>query len=106
MKRHSSFIVTVVAILISMSPLPSIQAGEKVYGWQLMTEQERTEHREKMQSFKTEQEREQYRKEHHKKMEKRAKQQGVTLPDRPMPRGKGMGAGEGRGDGPGGGKGR
>lgn len=79
--------------------------AEQVYGSQLMTEQERAEHREKMRSFKTEKEREQYRMEHHKKMQERAKERGVTLPDSPQQGGKGMNGGGGGGGG-GGGKGR
>jgi hypothetical protein len=87
-------------------------AGEEqqVYGWQLMDEQERAEHRNKMRSFQTEQEREAYRMEHHERMQERAREQGMALPDEPTPRGKGMGGpgpGMGAGPGPGGGgKGR
>jgi len=80
-----------------MLPATSIVAEERAYGWQLMSEQERAEHRTKMQSMKTAEERERYRLEHHKKMEKRAAQQGITLPDRPQNQGKGMGQGSGRG---------
>jgi len=84
------------------------QDQENVYGWQLMTEQERAEHRAKMRSFKTEQEREQYRMEHHERMEERARERGVTLPQVPQKRGQGMGPGNGMGGGmgPGGGMGR
>jgi len=76
-------------------------AAEQVYGWQLMSEQERKEHRTKMQSMKTAEERERYRIEHHKKMEERAKKQGVTLPAKPQQQGGGKGMG---GQGPGGGR--
>jgi len=70
---------------------------DPIFGSQLMTEQERLEHRNRMRSFKTEQEREQYRLEHHKRMQERAKSKGVTLPDEPMMRpGGGMGPGGGR----------
>ena len=58
------------------------QTTERVYGWQLMTEQER----------------QQFREEHHKAMQERAKERGVTLPDEPMgpgPGGGGMGGGMG-----------
>jgi hypothetical protein len=88
--------------------LPTIAAAadEQVYGWEIMTEQERAEHRTKMQSMKTAEERERYRLEHHKKMEKRAKQQGVTLHE-PMHQGSGMGQGNGmHGGGAGSGKNR
>ncbi|MDH5600073.1 MAG: hypothetical protein OEY78_02090 [Gammaproteobacteria bacterium] len=85
-------------------PGTSTFAQQQVYGYQLMTEQERIEHRTKMQSMKTAEEREQYRMEHHRKMQERAKQQGITLPDYPpMP---GMGGGRGMGENPGGGRGR
>lgn len=74
-------------------------AKDQVYGWELMTEQERAEHRTKMQSLKTKEERERYRIEHHKKMQERARQQGKTLPDMPQSQGKGMGHGGGKGGG-------
>ena len=84
-----------------------------IYGSQLMTREERIEHRNKMRSFKTAEEREQYRLEHHAQMQKRASERGVTLPDTPPARGmrRGMGAGPcggpgmGPGMGPGGGMG-
>lgn len=83
--------------LLFTASLPVAQ--ERVYGYQLMTEQERIEHRNKMRSFKTEQERERYRLEHHKKMEQRAKQQGLSLPEKPRVQGDGMGQGGGQGRG-------
>lgn len=78
---------------------------EMVYGRELMTDQELLEHRQKMRTLKGE-EREAYRKEHHEKMEERAKEQGKTIPDEPMERGKGMRQGAGPGPGPGMGQGR
>lgn len=78
-----------------------LQKQEQVFGWQLMTEQERLEHRQKMQQMKTEEEREAFRREHHEKMQERARQQGVTLPEEPALRGKGMGPGGGMGPGKG-----
>ena len=95
------FVVLTSALL---APL-AVAQDRQVYGWELMTQQERNEHRTKMRSFKTEQERERYRNEHHKKMQKRAEKKGVKLPDKPLPRGKGMGGGGGGGMGPGGGMG-
>lgn len=89
-----------------LSPALLAQDETPIYGHQLMTEQERMEHRQKMRSFKTEQEREAYRMEHHKRMQERAKAQGVTLPEEPMPRGKGMGMGQGKGMGMGQGQGK
>jgi uncharacterized protein YdbL (DUF1318 family) len=64
---------------------------KQVYGSQLMTQQERTEHHAKMRAAKTTEEREQIRKEHHARMQERAKEQGLTLPDEPPVKGAGMG---------------
>lgn len=75
-----------------------------VYGWELMTVKEREEHRNKMRSLKTEEERTAYRMEHHKKMQQRAKERGVTIPEVPAVRG--SGAGRGAGQGAGGGRGK
>jgi hypothetical protein len=72
---------------------------EQIYGSQLMTEQERLEHRKKMQSLKTAQERESFQMEHHKLMQERAKDKGISLPPEPMMRQGGMGP---AGPGPGG----
>ena len=103
MKLTNKSLILVSALTLGI-PASSILAEEQVYGSQLMTQQERMEHRAKMQSFKTMEERHRYRMEHHEKMQERAKQQGVTLPDAPMPRNKGMG--NGPGGGMGGGRGR
>ena len=103
MKTQSKTILLISALTFGI-PGSLTFAEQQVYGYQLMTEQERIEHRAKMQSMKTAEERERYRIEHHKKMQERAKQQGVTLPDAPMR--PGMGPGKGMGPGMGGGKGR
>jgi activator of 2-hydroxyglutaryl-CoA dehydratase len=79
--------------------------GETVFGSQLMTQQERNEHRLKMQSAKTAEERETVRSQHHQQMLERARQQGVTLPETPPDRGTGRGMGPGGGQGMGGGAG-
>lgn len=60
-----------------------MQDRDQVYGWQLMNEQERSEFQAKMRSMKTQQEREAFRLEHHKQMEARAKERGLTLPEVP-----------------------
>lgn len=82
---------------------------DQIYGSQLMTEQERIEYRTKMRSLKTQQERDAYRLEHHKIMQERAKEKGITLPDEPIRRRGGMAPGGGMGPGggmsPGGGMG-
>lgn len=83
-----------------------------IYGCELMTPQERMDYRARMHGAKTAQEREAIRVEHHKQMQQRAKQRGVTLPAMPAAgRCPGMtepGAGKGMGPGmmgPGAGKG-
>lgn len=76
-----------------------------VYGWQMMSEQERNEYREEMRELKTEQERNEYRMEHHELMEERAKARGLDLHEIPMHRnddmrpGTGMGPRDGMGSG-------
>lgn len=74
---------------------------DQIYGSQLMTEQERIEHRNKIRSMKTVKEREAYQLEHHKRMQERAKEKGITLPDEPPMRPGSMGPGGGMGPGPG-----
>ncbi len=74
---------------------------EQIYGRQLMTQQERAEQRAKMRAAKTVEEREQIRKEHHDRMQERAKERGVTLPNEPPARGGRMGPGGGMGPGSG-----
>ena len=69
---------------------PPAQGGERVYGYDLMTQQERTEYQDWMRAAKTDQEREALRLEHHKQMQARAKAQGKILPDVP-PAGRGHG---------------
>lgn len=68
---------------------------EHVYGWQLMSEQERHEYQQRLRELKTEQERETFRTQHQKRMQERARQQGVTLPDGPGPYGQGVSPGSG-----------
>lgn len=64
---------------------------DQIYGRQLMTQQERTEHRAKMRAAKTDQEREHIRNQHHTMMKKRADERGVTLSAEPPVSGGGMG---------------
>jgi len=75
-----------------------MQDRDRVYGYELMTPQERNEYQTRMRALKTEQEREAFRLEHHNKMQERAKAQGKTLPPAP-PAGSGMGPGMGPGGG-------
>lgn len=87
-----------------MASTATYAADAPIYGSQLMTNQERIEHRNKRRAAKTAEEREQVRLQHHEQMQLRAKEQGVTLPDTPPPPGVGqgprMGPGGGMGPGP------
>ncbi len=88
-----------------------VQQHERIYGYELMTPEERQAHREAMRHAKTREERDRIRAEHHQRMQQRAKERGITLPDEPPMRGLGGGmgprpdAGMGPGKGPGGGRG-
>jgi hypothetical protein len=84
------------AVVAQPGGLPPIADDAPVYGSQIMTQQERIEHRNKMRAAKTLEEREQVRADHHRQMVERAKERGVTLPDEPPARG-GMGPGGGMG---------
>lgn len=108
-------ILIVATACLMMAAIPA-RAEEQAYGWQLMSDQERMEYRQKMRTMNAE-ERKAYRKEHHERMEERAKARGVTLPDEPgsgmsrkqgqgMKQGKGMGSGQGMKQGRGGGMGQ
>jgi hypothetical protein len=72
--------------------------SEPIYGYRMMNDQERNEYREKMRNARSADERHAVRDEHHKLMEARAKERGVTLPE---PRGPRAGGGPGAGMGPG-----
>ncbi len=90
---------------MSMNGVATAADDAPVYGRDLMTEQERTEHRERMRNMETEQERNEYRKQTHEQMKKRAEERGVTIPENPAIRGKGYGRGGPAGPGGGGGRG-
>ena len=53
---------------------------QNTYGWQLMTQQERTEHQAKLRGFTEYAACKEYVDEHHKQMEERAKEKGITTP--------------------------
>lgn len=96
------------ALTLALLSGGAIGADETVYGSQLMTNQERIEHRNKLRAAKTLEQREQVRLEHHEQMKLRAKERGMALPDEPPAQGgrggRGMGPGAGMGGmGPGGG---
>ena len=55
--------------------------SEPIYGYRMMNDQERNEYREKMRGARSADERQVVRDEHHKLMEARARERGVTLPE-------------------------
>lgn len=104
MKRKLLLIASLTTLLMSgafaqpSGGLPPIADDAPIYGSQMMTQQERIEHRNQMRAAKTLEEREQVRSRHHELMVQRAKERGITLPDEPPMRG-GMGPGGGMGRG-------
>jgi hypothetical protein len=97
-------IMTAVAIAVLSSSGAMAQNNAPIYGSQLMTQQERMEYRNQMRAMKTQEERNAFRLEHHTRMQERARERGLTLPDSPPAGGGGMGPGPGGGMG--GGRGR
>jgi len=96
------------ALLLAAMTVGSAYAQDTapIYGSQLMTRQERIEYRNQMRTLKTQEERNTFRLEHHKKMQERAQEKGLTLPEAPPAGGGGMGPGRGGGGmGPGAGMG-
>ncbi len=95
---------TLIAVAIGTALLagiaPATEAGQPIYGSQLMTQQERLDHRARMRAAASAEEREQIRADHHERMQERARAHGITLPDEPPARGAGMGP-RGMGPGPG-----
>lgn len=80
----STLIATLVAALLASSAMagPGRWNSNKgnTYGWQLMTPAERTDHQAKMRSFTEYNICKEYVEEHHKLMEERAKEKGVSVP--------------------------
>ena len=96
MKNPLSILLFLAITAATATPVLAADA-DTVYGSELMTNQERIEHRERLLNAKNEQEREKIRNEHHKRMQIRAKEQGVKIPDEPQMQGKGMNQGSGAG---------
>ena len=106
--KHNMSLINIFVVVVLLMPMQNSYSQEKVYGWEMMSAQERIQHQETLRKLKTAEEKERYRIEHHKRMEERAKEKGVSLPDMPMnqrqnnspmPGGQGMGSGSGMGKG-------
>jgi hypothetical protein len=90
--------LTAVAALTTIASMPlHAQDEDQVLGRQLMTEQELQQHRNTMQSLQSQEERQQYQQQHHQRMQERANEQGVSLPQEPGKSGKGLGPQPGKG---------
>ncbi|MDP2242004.1 MAG: hypothetical protein Q8K18_17855 [Burkholderiales bacterium] len=122
-RTKHTFLIAIMSAAIAMTTAGVSQSAEQqspkpaakkmappIYGSQLMTQQERDEYRARMRAAKTPEAREAVRAEHHQAMQVRAKERGVTLPDKPRTdsgpgKGPGAGMGPGTGAGPGSGMG-
>lgn len=85
MKRIITAILLIFTLLLTVSSAFARpwrwEANQKnTAGWQLMTQEERVEHRTKMRGFTDYAACKEYVDEHHKQMEQRAKEKGVTVP--------------------------
>jgi hypothetical protein len=102
--------MTVSLFAAEQAPTGEVRKSEPIYGYRMMSDPERNEYRERMRNARSAEERQAVRDEHRNLMEQRAKERGVTLPERGGPGygkgpGYGPGGGKGPGYGPGGGKG-
>jgi hypothetical protein len=78
-------------------PLVTLEDLQDIYGWQIMTELERVQLRTDMLNVKTDEELRKICREHRRKMQLRALEMGVTLPEKPVRSLKKTGMGEGPG---------
>ncbi|HET7596636.1 MAG TPA: hypothetical protein VFK15_06870 [Burkholderiales bacterium] len=89
-------VAVAVPTVAQQAPGQTATKSEPIYGYQIMTPQERDQYREKMRDARSAEERQAVRDEHHAAMVERAKERGITLPDRPTgagPGGRGLGPG-------------
>jgi hypothetical protein len=106
MNRQTMMAAAIAAAMMTMTvslfaaeqPAPK---SEPIYGYRMMSDPERNQYRERMRNAASAEDRQKVRDEHHKLMQDRAKERGVTLPERGPGRGPG-GEGKGYGKGPGG----
>lgn len=88
--QNMKLVLTAMALGLMASSF-TVAADAPIYGSQLMTQQERIEHRNKLRAAKTAEARDEVRLQHHEQMQLRAKEKGVTLPDAPPMAGGGQG---------------
>ncbi|HEX2830472.1 MAG TPA: hypothetical protein VHP37_29310 [Burkholderiales bacterium] len=87
-------------------PGPNAQKREPIYGYRMMTDEERNDYREKMRNAATSKERQAVRDEHRKVMQDRMAEQGMHGGPASRGRGQGMGPRGGPGSHPGNGPGK
>lgn len=85
-KKNTMILGAAVLALVSID----VAFAQTYYGSQLMSPQERAEHRAMMRSLPPS-EREKYRAEHHEAMKRQAESKGLSLPDQPPNYGSGYG---------------
>ena len=84
-------------LVIPHGSLVTLQDLQELYGWQIMTEQERNQLRTAMLNAKTQEELQIICREHKRKMRLRAHEMGVVLPEKPVRSVKKVGMGQGPG---------
>lgn len=95
-KRNLTYLTTglLLAAGLALAADPAPQTEEtQVYGSQLMTRQERAEHRAKMRAARSVEERQQIRSEQHASMKQRAQERGLVIAETPPAFAGGMGPG-------------
>jgi hypothetical protein len=83
--------------VIPHGSLVTLQDLQDIYGWQIMTQQERDQFRADMLNAKTKEELQTICREHRRKMQLRAQEMGVVLPEKPLKSVKTVGMGQGPG---------
>jgi len=104
--KRSHLVLAISFTLLTLPLIGDAADTDVIYGSQLMSQQERVEHRNRMRNANSAEEREKIRAQHHKRMQIRAAEKGITLPETPPARGQGKGQGKGKGMGQGKGQGK
>jgi predicted Fe-S protein YdhL (DUF1289 family) len=73
------------SVEVRLAPAPSLKRGadSNVYGWQLMTHEERAAVQARLRAARTPEEADRIRRENHAAMQARARERGVSLPPPP-----------------------
>jgi hypothetical protein len=93
--------ITCLCILTASFGPASAQGEERIYGRQLMSEEEARIYGQKMRAAATDGERQQIRADYQRRMRERAESRGILLPEEAPVRGVGRGMASGKAAGPG-----